>query len=118
MDIQQQIEYKLTKAFEPVHLEVIDESHEHKVPKGSKTHFRVIIVSSMFSGMHRIDRHKKIYRVLLVELDGLIKALSILTFGPEEWADRPRVLPQSPPCLGGSRHDTQAKTDMGSTVDE
>ena len=105
MDIQQQIEQKLMTGFNPIHLEVIDESHEHNVPKGSKTHFRVVIVSPNFEGKSRMERHRKIYRELRVELDGLIKTLSVLPFDPTEWVGRERLLPSSPSCLGGSRHD-------------
>ena len=106
MDIQQQIEHKLIATFSPIHLEVVNESHGHKVPKGSQTHFRVVIVSPEFMGMTRINRHRTIYQKLSIELDGLIKALSILAFSPDEWASEGRELPESPPCLGGSRHDS------------
>ncbi len=101
MDMQQQIEQKLMNAFDPVHLEVIDESHEHNVPEGAQSHFRTIIVTDQFTGKSRIERHKKVYRALLVELDGLIKAFSVLTFDPDEWVGRERSLPSSPPCMGG-----------------
>lgn len=110
MDFQTQIEQKLINAFDPIHLEVIDESHEHSVPKGSKTHFQVVIVSPKFTGMSRIDRHRKIYRELRVELDGLIKALSVLPFDPNEWIGKEYVLPESPPCMGGSRFDSHVST--------
>ena len=100
-----QIEQKLLTAFEPVHLEVIDESHQHSVPDGAQTHFRVVLVSPAFAGLNRIQRHRRVYQVLAEELEGLIKALSVLAFEPSEWGGKEHSLPLSPPCLGGSRHD-------------
>ena len=105
MDIQQQIEQKLMGAFNPLHLEVIDESHQHSVPDGAQSHFRAVIVSPVFVGMSRVERHKKVYKTLLSELDGMIKAFSVLTFEPTEWMGKEHKLPSSPPCMGGSRHD-------------
>ena len=103
--MQTQIEQKLIDAFSPVYLEVVDESQQHSVPKGAQSHFRAVLVSALFAGMTRIERHRKVYHVLNVELDGLIKALSVLAFDPAEWVDKGHKLPDSPPCMGGSRHD-------------
>lgn len=33
---------------QPVHLEVINESYMHNVPKGSETHFKVLVVCMVF----------------------------------------------------------------------
>ncbi len=35
------MERKLTESFGPSHLEIINESYMHSVPKGSETHFKV-----------------------------------------------------------------------------
>ena len=51
MTIQQRIETKLKETLAPSHLEVINESHMHNVPKGSETHFKVVVVSGRFDGM-------------------------------------------------------------------
>jgi len=40
---------KLTQAFTPVHLEVLNESHMHAVAKGSETHFKVVVVAEQVS---------------------------------------------------------------------
>lgn len=32
----------------PIHLEVINESYMHNVPKGSESHFKVLVVSEQF----------------------------------------------------------------------
>jgi BolA protein len=39
----------LNHAFEPLHLEVINESNRHHVPPNSETHFKVVVVSDKFS---------------------------------------------------------------------
>ncbi len=107
MNMQQQIEQKLMTAFSPVHLEVVDESHQHNVPEGAQSHFKAIIVSDHFQGKTRIERHKHVYRVLVEELDGLIKAFSVFTYDPSQWHGKERNLPSSPPCMGGSRFDNE-----------
>ena len=40
--ISSSIETKLTEAFKPIHLDIINESYMHNVPKGSETHFKVL----------------------------------------------------------------------------
>ncbi|MFM8314373.1 MAG: BolA/IbaG family iron-sulfur metabolism protein, partial [Deltaproteobacteria bacterium] len=41
MKIENEIQKKLTGAFSPSFLEVINESHQHSVPANSETHFKV-----------------------------------------------------------------------------
>lgn len=43
--IREQIEEKLRTAFDPVFLEVVDESYRHNVPAGSESHFKVVLVA-------------------------------------------------------------------------
>ena len=55
---------KLTEAFTPQSLKVVDESHQHEGHAGHRpggqTHYRVYIVSEAFKGKTRIDRHRMI----------------------------------------------------------
>ncbi len=39
------MERKLTESFGPSHLEILNESYMHSVPKGSETHFKVLAFS-------------------------------------------------------------------------
>ncbi len=48
--IRERIEEKLRAAFQPVFLEVVDESYRHNVPAGSESHFKVVLVSDRFTG--------------------------------------------------------------------
>jgi BolA protein len=103
MRMQQTIEGKLAEAFAPLHLEVQNESHQHSVPEGSETHFRVVLVSAAFGGKRSVARHQEVYRVLAAELAGGVHALALHTYTPEEWAERAGAAPASPACMGGSK---------------
>jgi len=103
MQIQQQIEQKLSAQFAPLHLEVKNESHMHDVPEGSESHFRVVLVSSQFEDKPLIQRHRAVNAVLDQELKGEIHALALHTMTPEEWFAKGGGAPESPPCLGGGK---------------
>jgi BolA protein len=79
---------KLTKAFAPERLDVIDESHRHAghagARPGGETHYRVYIVSQAFRGKSRIDRHRMVNAALVNELQGGVHALAIRAAAPGE----------------------------------
>jgi len=79
---------KLTEAFEPESLKVMDESHQHEGHaghrEGGQTHFRVYIVSQAFKGKTRIERHRMINGILSDELAGGVHALAIHAAVPGE----------------------------------
>jgi BolA family transcriptional regulator, general stress-responsive regulator len=88
MRTQDQITEKLTKAFAPESLSVVDESHQHAghagAREGGETHYRVHIVSHAFRGKSRIDRHRMINTTLADELGGGVHALAIHASAPGE----------------------------------
>jgi len=92
----------LLEAFSPRHLEVINESHQHNVPEGSESHFKVVIVSDSFVGQRLLNRHRTINRLLADELQHAIHALALHTYTESEWHSLFEV-PTSPLCRGGSR---------------
>ena len=102
--IQKQIHTKLSEGFQPVHLDVVNESYMHSVPAGSETHFKVTLVTSVFEGKRQIQRHQAVYACLASELKGGVHALALHTFSPDEWLLNNQG-PLSPQCLGGSKHD-------------
>src|SRR2546423_8355204 len=59
---------KLTQAFAPESLRVLDESHQHEGHAGHRpggqTHFRVYIVAEAFRGKSRVERHRMINTTL------------------------------------------------------
>ena len=95
MSIQQTIQQKLSEAFSPLNLEVINESDNHSVPPGSESHFKVVLVSQEFAGEPLIQRHRRVNRVLAEELAGGIHALALHTLTPQEWFDRGGTSPQT-----------------------
>ena len=101
MAVHQRIEDRIREAFEPRHLDVTNESSMHNVPPGSETHFRVCVVSRLFEGRTRVQRHQAVYRVLSEEMAGPVHALGLETLTPAEWEERDRPGAGSPPCLGG-----------------
>ena len=79
---------KLTEAFKPQSLNVVDESHQHEghagARPGGQTHFRVYIVSESFKGKTRIDRHRMINQALAEDLAAGVHALAIHATAPGE----------------------------------
>jgi len=113
MNMQVAIEDKL-RALAPAFLRVENESHRHNVPPGAQSHFKVTVVSARFGGRRLLARHRMVNELLTRELAAL-HALALHTLTPEEWAARgesPAAVPESPPCLGGSKvdkRDTQSQ---------
>lgn len=103
MSMRETIERKLQEALEPMHLEVIDESHMHSVPEGAESHFKVVAVSRRFEGEKLLARHRLINRTLAAELQGGVHALALHTMTPEEWFAKGGAIPASPECMGGSK---------------
>jgi BolA protein len=62
---------KLTAAFAPERLDVLDESHRHAghagARPGGETHYSVYIVSQAFRGKSRIERHRMVNATLTSE---------------------------------------------------
>lgn len=88
MTTREVIADKLTKAFAPQRLEVIDDSHRHAghagARPGGQTHYSVHIVSQAFHGKSRIDRHRMVNAALARELQGGVHALAIRAAAPGE----------------------------------
>jgi BolA family transcriptional regulator, general stress-responsive regulator len=79
---------KLTDAFAPASLDVVDESHQHVGHaghrEGGETHFRVYIVAEAFRGKSRLERHRMINEKLAGELADSVHALAIHASAPGE----------------------------------
>ncbi|HSH43492.1 MAG TPA: BolA family protein [Arenicellales bacterium] len=105
MAMQSRLEHKLRESLDPMHLEVINESHMHNVPEGSESHFKVVIVAEAFHNQPRIARHRRVNEAVAEELQSGIHAFSVNAMTPSEWFERGGGSIQSPPCLGGSKAD-------------
>ena len=79
---------KLSTAFTPQSVEVVDESHQHTGHaghrEGGETHFRVYIVAEAFRGKSRLERHRMINAALTNELQNGVHALAIHASAPGE----------------------------------
>ncbi len=100
MNMRERIQTALA-ALEPQYLEVLDESHMHS--RGLETHFKAVVVTPLFAGLNAVKRHQQVY-ASLGELMGQLHALALHTYTPQEWAELGHA-PDSPTCLGGSKHD-------------
>jgi stress-induced morphogen len=88
MSVERDIRDKLTKAFAPEVLEIVNDSHRHAGHAGSPgtgmSHFTVKVVTASFAGKSRLERHRMVNDVLAEELAGKIHALAIKALAPEE----------------------------------
>lgn len=75
------LERKLAQAFRPEHLEVIDESEQHRGHggwrEGGGTHFRVVMRAASLDGLSRVERSRAVHRALAEELAGGVHALAL-----------------------------------------
>ena len=88
MSVESLIREKLLQAFQPARLEILNESHLHaghgSSPGTGESHFRVLVVSPLFSGKSRLDRHRLVNEALAAELKGGVHALAIKAYAPGE----------------------------------
>jgi BolA protein len=103
MNRQARIESTVTQALAPLHLEVVDESHNHAVPAGAESHFKLLVVSERFAGQGLVARHRTLNGLLRGEFEQGLHALALHTWTPQEWFDKGGAVPETPPCLGGSK---------------
>ena len=106
---QESITTKLVSTLDPVHLDVENESGMHSVPAGSETHFKVLVVSESFRGQSPVDRHRRVNELLRDEFRAGLHALTIRAMTPDEWERQGGAGFRSPPCLGGSKAEAEAK---------
>ena len=80
------IKERLTAAFNPVQLDLVDESHKHAGHPGARAgggHFVVTIVSDAFTGKTPLQRHRMVYDALGELMQKEIHALSISARAPD-----------------------------------
>ncbi len=87
-DRRSRIAESLREHFDPVHIEVVDESHHHAGHAGARSgggHFRIVVVSDRFEGKRLVERQRLVYGALSEEMGPDIHALSMKTLTPDEW---------------------------------
>lgn len=72
------IHLNIAQGMDTVHLNVDGDGH----------HFEAVVVSGVFAGKSRIQRHQMVYQTLGDRMRDEIHALSMKTYTPEEWESR------------------------------
>lgn len=84
-----ELEAVLRQRFQPVFLRIEDASAAHAGHAGQLQsgggHYRVQIVSAVFSGVGRVQRHRLIHEALSGLWPNRIHALAIKVWAPAEW---------------------------------
>lgn len=78
----------------------------HSVPRGSETHFKVVVVSPFFQSMQLLQRHRHVNSTLSNQLKTGVHALSIIAKTPEQW-EASSTVAASPACAGGMKHESK-----------
>ena len=88
LSVTQTIIDKLTDAFAPSELDVVDDSESHRghggYREGGESHFNVHMVSSKLNGLNRVAAQRAVYAVLKEELAGPIHALALDVRGDDQ----------------------------------
>ena len=88
-DRRSRIAASLRESLDPVHCEVVDESHLHAGHAGASSgggHFCIVVVSDCFEGRSLVERQRLVYGALGSEMGpDNIHALSMKTLTPDEW---------------------------------
>ena len=79
---KKRIEVLLKNAFDPVSIEVRDDSKHHashqSIEEGAKeTHFYISIVSLSFRGLSKVKMHRQVYELLKDEFKSGLHALEL-----------------------------------------
>lgn len=92
MKIADIIERKMTDAFAPSRLELVDDSALHAGHAGARpegeSHFRLLVVSDHFKNHGRVERQRLVYQALGDLMATDIHALSIKALTPDEVVER------------------------------
>lgn len=79
---------RLTAALAPTHLQLTDDSEQHRGHGGynpaGESHFSLLIESPLFAGKSRVQRQRMVYQALGELMHERVHALSIQTKAPGE----------------------------------
>ena len=88
MRMQERIAARLKASFDPVSVEVVDDSGKHAGHSGARaggeTHYSLAVVSAAFAGKSRVQRHRLVYDALAAEIAAGVHALAIDARAPGE----------------------------------
>ena len=88
MRMQERIAARLKASFDPVSVEVVDDSGKHAGHSGARvggeTHYSLRLVSAAFADKSRVQRHRLVYDALAAEIADGVHALAIDARAPGE----------------------------------
>ena len=87
MTTPERIESTLRQALSATEVQVIDESALHAGHAGAAAgggHYRVTVVSPLFTGKNSVQRHRLVYAALADDMQQTIHALALTTLAPHE----------------------------------
>lgn len=68
MAVEDELRMRLTAAFSPETLDIVNDSHRHAGHAGDdgsgESHFRVVIRAAALAPMSRVDRHRAVHRAI------------------------------------------------------
>jgi BolA family transcriptional regulator, general stress-responsive regulator len=102
MKLSASIEIKIQKNLQPLHWELVNESHLHSAGR-EESHFRLLAVSESFEGLSRVQRQQLVYQWLAEELKNGVHALSLRLLTPQEWQEGQGAGFVSPSCQSKTR---------------
>ncbi len=80
MNIENEIEDRLTRAFSPTALQVVNESHRHAGHAGDdgsgESHFAILIRAESLAAMTRVARHRAV-QAALGDLNQRVHAIAL-----------------------------------------
>ena len=91
--IAREIRTRLTRALDPVRLEIEDDSARHAghhhhggidAVEGGESHFNLMVVAQAFEGRGRLERQRMVTRPLADLMAGHVHALSVKALTPGE----------------------------------
>jgi BolA protein len=105
MNRQTRFQHIFSTNLAPTHLSIDDETHQHHVPVGAESHFKVIIVSTHFESLSRVARHRMVNALIQNEFSAGLHALSLHLYTPSEWIQKTAEISPSPVCKGGKHQE-------------
>ena len=81
----------LEEKFQPLHLEVLDDSAKHAGHAGARQgggHYIVTLVADLFEGKTLVDQHRMVNEALKDLFGKDIHALALHTYSPTQWRIR------------------------------
>lgn len=99
MERSQKIFQTIKENYQPLKLEIVNDSAKHRHSADGQSHFTVLVVSTVFENQNLVERQQKIMELLKDEFQNGLHALSLKTYTPKEWQKTQNVELTSPPCL-------------------